>query len=182
MLLPCYRPPHKSGLHSTAAQRLDMLRAAVEDVNAVGKRRLLSVDEREMLGSGPSYTIDTVKELRIEVGPQACLVFVIGWDSLQSLDTWHQWEQLFSFAHFLIVPRPGYRLIQSRRVKKCFDKRLVSIDKLKTMSFGGVCVLDVPEIDLSSTGIRESIKKGNLSLCEIPESVKKLIERDKLYT
>jgi nicotinate-nucleotide adenylyltransferase len=103
-LIPAADPPHKGPTHADAAQRATMLALAVE-----GQRGLL-VDRRELRREGPSYTIDTLCELRAELGPHVPLVWMIGSDSLLELDTWHRWRELFDFAHILAVGRPGARI------------------------------------------------------------------------
>jgi nicotinate-nucleotide adenylyltransferase len=103
-LIPAADPPHKGPTHADAAQRATMLALAVE-----GQRGLL-VDRRELRRQGPSYTIDTLRELRAELGPHVPLVWMIGSDSLLELDTWHRWRELFDFAHILAVGRPGARI------------------------------------------------------------------------
>ncbi len=100
-LIPAADPPHKGDTHADAEQRATMLELAV--AGEAG----LQVDRRELRRSGPSWTLDTLLELRAEVGPVAPLVWLIGSDSLLQLDTWHRWRELFDHAHILAVQRPG---------------------------------------------------------------------------
>ena len=100
-LLPAADPPHKGPTHADAEQRARMLELAVE-----GEAGLI-VDRRELHRPGPSYTFDTLRELRAELGPHAQLVWMVGGDSVFELDTWHRWRQLFELAHVLAIARPG---------------------------------------------------------------------------
>ena len=100
-LLPAADPPHRARPGVSAEQRALMLDLAV----ACDAR--LRVDRRELQRQGPSYTVDTVRELRAQCGPDTALVWVLGIDSLRQLDTWHHWRELFEHAHLLAVERPG---------------------------------------------------------------------------
>jgi nicotinate-nucleotide adenylyltransferase len=103
-LIPAADPPHKGPTHADARQRAAMLALGIQD------QRGLLVDRRELRREGPSYTVDTLRELRGELGPHVPLVWMIGSDSLFELDTWHRWRELFDLAHILAVGRPGARL------------------------------------------------------------------------
>ena len=100
-LLPAADPPHKGPTHADAEQRARMLELAVQ-----GEAGLI-VDRRELRRPGPSYTFDTLRELREELGPHAQLVWMVGGDSVFELDTWHRWRELFDYAHLLAIARPG---------------------------------------------------------------------------
>jgi nicotinate-nucleotide adenylyltransferase len=67
----------------------------------------LRVDRRELFRQGPSFTVDTLRQLRGELGPSAAIVWVLGLDSLAQLDSWHEWRRIFELAHVLGVERPG---------------------------------------------------------------------------
>jgi len=100
-LLPAADPPHKGPTHADAAQRARMLELAVD-----GEPGLI-VDTRELRRAGPSYTVDTLRDLRAELGPHAPIVWMVGGDSVFELDTWHRWRALFELAHILAIDRPG---------------------------------------------------------------------------
>ena len=100
-LIPAADPPHKGPTHADAAQRAQMLELAID-----GEPGLI-VDTRELRRAGPSYTVDTLRELRDEFGPHAPIVWMVGGDSVFELDTWNRWRQLFELAHLLAIDRPG---------------------------------------------------------------------------
>lgn len=100
-LLPSADPPHRPIPGASAEQRAQMLELAVADDPR------LHVDRRELKRSGPSYSVDTLAQLRHELGPALPLVWVIGADSLLQLHTWKDWRQIFALAHVLAVERPG---------------------------------------------------------------------------
>jgi len=106
-LVPSADPPHRAAPGASAEQRAIMLELA-----AAGDGRL-QVDRRELMREGRSYSIDTLQQLRDELGDSTPLVWVIGGDSLLQLDTWKDWRRIFQLAHVLAVPRPGLLLSRS---------------------------------------------------------------------
>ncbi len=100
-LMPAADPPHKGPTRADALQRAEMLHLAVGDEAG------LRVDLRELRRDGPSYTVDTLRELRGEVGPDAPWAILIGADSFRTLDTWRRWQDLFPLAHIIIAGRAG---------------------------------------------------------------------------
>lgn len=99
-LLPAGQPWQKGRL-TDAAARAEMVARAI-----AGEPRL-ALDRREIERAGPSYTIDTLRELRAEVGPRQPLVLIIGSDQFGRLDTWRDWQHLLDFAHIAIAQRAG---------------------------------------------------------------------------
>jgi nicotinate-nucleotide adenylyltransferase len=100
-LMPAADPPHRAPPGANAGQRALMLGLA-----AAGESALL-VDRRELGRDGPSYTIDTLRELREELGLGQPLALLIGADSFVGLPTWREWRTLFELTHFVVAPRPG---------------------------------------------------------------------------
>jgi nicotinate-nucleotide adenylyltransferase len=106
-LLPSADPPHRAAPGATAAQRARMLELAIAGDPA------LRLDARELRRAGPSYTVDTLAEVRAEVGPDTPVVWVLGIDSVLQLPTWHGWERLPALANLLGVQRPGTQVGQA---------------------------------------------------------------------
>lgn len=100
-LVPSADPPHRERPGASGEHRARMLELAT-----AGQSDLL-VDRRELGRPGRSFTVDTLRQLRSELGPSAAIVWVLGIDSLAQLDSWHEWRQLFELAHLLGVQRPG---------------------------------------------------------------------------
>lgn len=100
-LLPAADPPHRAAPGASAEQRANMLDLAV------GGERRLFVDRRELHRDGPSFTVETLEQLRAEVDPGLSIVWVLGIDSLLELDTWRDWRRILDLAHILGVERPG---------------------------------------------------------------------------
>lgn len=102
LFMPAGLPYHRGrDAHASDEQRLAMLRLAT-----AGDARF-GVDERELRREGPTYTYDTLTELRRERGPDAVLFFLLGSDAFAKIDTWHRWTELFDLAHFAVAVRAG---------------------------------------------------------------------------
>ncbi|MGB0135325.1 nicotinate-nicotinamide nucleotide adenylyltransferase, partial [Dokdonella sp.] len=92
-MMPANVPPHRPQPVASAEQRLAMLRAAL-----VGQDRLV-LDDRELRREGPSFTVDTLVELRREVGHERSIVMLVGADAWSGLANWNRWQELFGLAH-----------------------------------------------------------------------------------
>lgn len=114
-LVPARDPPHKPPTAASAAQRVQMLELAIAGEPG------LRVDRRELRRPGPSYTVDTLFELRSELGEEVAIAWLIGADSLLQLHTWYRWRRLFDLAHIVAVPRRGVAVdAADLRVCACF--------------------------------------------------------------
>ncbi len=103
-LMPAGDPPHRQPPGADAAQRARMLELAIAGETG------LTVDRRELRRQGRSYTIDTLRDARAELGPERPLALLVGADSFRGLPTWHEWRALFEVAHFVVAQRPGSAL------------------------------------------------------------------------
>src|SRR5687768_4466979 len=84
--------------------RVEMIRLAISD------NRRFVLDEREVKRGGASYTIESLRELRLEAGFDATVCFVTGADAFVKLVEWKNWRELFQLCHFIIAARPGHAL------------------------------------------------------------------------
>lgn len=181
-LLPAADPPHKDRTHADAAQRACML-----DLATAGERGL-AVDRRELRRDGPSYTVDTLRELRGELGEQRPIAWLIGSDSLAGLHTWHRWRDLFEHAHVLAVERPGARIDAASLGRVAPDvqseiaPRWRPAEQLAGSAAGGFAVVPLarprPE---SSTELRRRIAAGEPWQDWVSPPVAEYILRHRLY-
>lgn len=174
-LLPCHIPPHGKTPSAPVMHRLNMLKALGEAVPE------LIIDERELHRDRPSYTFDSVREVRRERGDEACLVWIVGWDSLQSLDTWHRWKEIFDYTNIAVVKRPGYVELNNPILKEALAERWVDAGRLSASSHGKLSLLATPESDLSSSEIRRRIAAGGSVEHDIPRVVWEYIRQHGLY-
>lgn len=181
-LLPARDPPHKPATRASAAQRAQMLELAI-----AGQPRL-RVDRRELQREGPSYTVDTLDDLRRQLGDGAPIAWLVGADSLLQLHTWHGWRELFRLAHVVTVQRPGSEVDAARLRADAPDVLAEIADRwlppgdLAATACGGFALLPLPELrPESSTGIRRRISAGEPWHHLVPPSVAAFIERHGLY-
>lgn len=165
-LMPASVPPHREQPVATAAQRVAILRAAL-----VGQDRL-RLDERELSRSGRSYTIDTLIELREEMGRDRCLVLLVGRDAFCGLPTWHRWRELFEHAHIGVLSRPGHLIEISDELAREVSSRLISASSLGDHgAFGKVFDIAVSALQISATAIRELLRHGGDPRYLLPDAV-----------
>ena len=100
-LMPNHIPPHRPQPVASSEQRLAMVTLAASEFGG------FQVDDRELRRQSPSFTFDTLRQLRHEL-PDTPICFLIGMDSLLSLPTWHRWQELTDYAHLVVSVRPGW--------------------------------------------------------------------------
>jgi len=186
-MMPAGDPPHRADTVATAGQRLEMLQLAVRACPG------LRVDDREVRRSGPSFMVDTLSEIRGEVG-EAPLLLLIGQDAANALDSWHRWRDLFALAHLVVMRRPDAQEPQAGAAKRdtfvqCrgelrgeLDKRRVDqAARLHQSAAGCVVTLEITQLDISSTFIRELFARGRSARFLMPEEVIGYILQRQLY-
>ena len=174
-LLPNYIPPHKATPNSSPAHRLAMVKLAVE--HTLG----LVADDRELQRNRPSYTLETLIELRAEL-PDTPLCFLIGMDSLCHLDQWHGWQQLLDYAHLVVSHRPGWQPKFNANIRALLDTHgIQDSSQLHHRLNGGIYLFDNPQLDISSSQIRDCMQSGNNPQYLLPDPVLEYIREKGLY-
>ncbi|WP_329317755.1 nicotinate-nucleotide adenylyltransferase [Streptomyces sp. NBC_01537] len=148
-------------------QKTDQVVSAAEDrylmtVIATVSNPQFSVSRSDIDRPGRTYTIDTLRDLAAEHG-EADLFFITGADALSQIFSWRDAEELFSLAHFIGVTRPGHTLADPG-----FPE-------------GGVSLVEVPALAISSTDCRERVAKGEPVWYLVPDGVVRYIDKRKLY-
>ncbi len=176
-LLPAGNPPHRNGTDATAADRLTMLQLAVNDYPD------LQVDPREVQRAGYSYMVDTLSEFRAEIGPRQPLSLLVGQDAVNQLDSWMHWRRLFELAHIIVMRRPDavheYSAELSAEIQPRLRTQLVA---LQQQASGLVLPLEVTQLAISSTDIRQRLRLGQSCRFLLPEAVIAYIGLQGLYT
>lgn len=162
MLIPSAQPPHKSSSVDMAApeHRLRMCQLAVD------QSANFAVDDLEIRRNGPSYTLDTARELKARGWSE--IHWLIGADMLNLLPQWHRPPELLKEVHFVIMARPGFTFEWSELP--------VEFQSLKNS------VVETPLIDISSTDIRRRVRAGLPIEFLTPPPVERCILELKLYT
>ncbi len=166
IFVPAGQPPLKLPHPITSAEhRLEMLRLAV------GDSPHLKVSTMEIERSGPSYTVDTVAELRGQYGSEDELFFILGWDSLAQLEEWREPSRIIRMCYLVAVPRPG-----------CQQPNLEALEANIPGISQRVVFLERPRVDISASAIREMAARG-MSLSQlVPQPVEEYIRQHELYS
>lgn len=163
LFMPSGNPPHKKQYEVTSAEdRYIMAMLATCDNPHFAVSRL------ELDRSGPSYTIDTIRELKARIGEQAQVSFVTGADAVLEILTWHEPDAILDEARVLAIPRPGFDL-------STLDETLGPERASK------VTIIDSPIAGISSTMIRERIRTGESVRYLTPRAVIDYIDKRGLY-
>jgi nicotinate-nucleotide adenylyltransferase len=132
-------------------------------VIATASNPQFSVSRVDIDRRGPTYTIDTLKDLRERFGQGAELFFITGADALEAILGWHRASELFALAHFVGVTRPGHHLSD------------------QGFPDGAVSLVEVPALAISSTDCRARVRSGNPVWYLVPDGVVQYISKRHLY-
>jgi nicotinate-nucleotide adenylyltransferase len=177
--IPAAQPPHKPAPKVSAQQRADMVQLAIQDYpNFV-------LDTTELARTGPSYTVDTLQQLKAQL-PDQSFCLILGWDAFTNIHTWHEWQSLFTLAHIALVQRPQQeQTILPMAIKTEFDNRLRSLSDAKTLmrkqNAGLICQVPTNPLSISSTEIRQQLSLGQTPLGQLPSAVIDYINQHQLY-
>ena len=149
---------------SAAEHRLAMVRLAV------ASNHYFKVSTMEINRPGISYSIDTVLELKSELGAQTEIYFIVGPDALAELPKWKEPARLVEICRVVGIGRPGYARANLRKLERSIPG-----------ASRRIMMVDVPQIDISSTEIRERVACGLSIRYLVPEAVEKYIAEHKLY-
>ncbi|QSP96504.1 nicotinate-nucleotide adenylyltransferase [Marinobacter salinisoli] len=175
-LMPCHIPPHRDGTGATSEQRLRMLELAVD-----GEAQL-RVDARELRRGGASYTADTLRQLRDELGADTPLAMVVGTDAFAGFDRWREWQVIPELAHIVVVRRSGHRVDPDGQPGRLLSERGAREPReLFERPCGAVLELDLPLLDISATAIRARIAEGRSPRYLLPDAVWREIRQQRLY-
>ena len=164
-LIPSGTPPHRAAPRISPQKRLQWVRLAV------GNETGLVVDDREVRRDGPSYTHDTLAELRAEF-PDASIVLLLGDDAANHFHEWVRWKDIIKLAHLVFVerpyepPAPAPELLAQLRGRRVFD-----IEALHAEPAGCYMTASVPPLAISSTRVRGLLKAGRSVLGLMPVAV-----------
>lgn len=174
-LIPNYRPPHRDSPHSSAEDRLAMVRLAVQDLPP------LVVDARELERDKPSYTIDTLESLRAELAPGDQLFLIIGWDAFCGLPTWHRWEELLEHCHILVLQRPDADSEAPEALRDLLAARSVTDPQAISGPGGQIAFVWQAPLGVSATRIRQFLASGRSVRFLVPDAVLAYINAHGLY-
>ena len=165
LFIPAGQPYFKVDRRITGApHRLAMVELAVES------NPRFAASDMEIARSGPTYTVDTLEELRSQLGTETELFVILGVDSLRELERWHQPARILGMSRLVALPRPGMA-----------DADAGMLDAISPGSSSRVEVMDGPLIDVSASDIRRRVSQGLSIRYLVPEAVEAYIDEHGLY-
>jgi len=187
VFVPAAQPPHKvpdrthgqGDAIAPADARLAWVRAATRD------NPRFAVDALELERQGPSYSVDTVREMTARASPGSC-VFVIGRDAFVELASWREPRELLRLAHFAVTTRPpanGGSLARWLPPALAEDFVLAPDGRSARHRTAGTWIraLEITALDVSSSDIRARLRAGRSVRYLLPESVHADVVRSGLY-
>ncbi|AFJ47796.1 nicotinate-nucleotide adenylyltransferase [Shimwellia blattae] len=177
VIMPNNVPPHRPQPQASSEQRKIMVSLAI------ARNPLFQLDCRELQRTSPSFTADTLEEIRQETGPRRPLAFIIGQDSLLTLPRWHRYQRISELCHLLVCRRPGYPVkMDSAAHQHWLDSRLTrNIADLHQQPGGKIFLADTPLFDISATTIRKRLEQAQSCADLLPPAVMQYIIDQGLY-
>jgi nicotinate-nucleotide adenylyltransferase len=179
-LIPSASPPHKSKEPVTSFKhRLAMTRLAADS------SPFLEAADLEGRRPGHSYSIETLREFTRIFPPHTDIFFILGVDAFLEIRTWKEYDNLFDYAHFVIITRPGF---QADSLKEVLPDSHLGIhrkdgepDLFVAPSGKTIMLMRATLMDISSTRIRELVKANRSIRFLVSEAVGIYIEKKRLY-
>ena len=173
-------PPHKeveSGI--PGEHRMEMVRVAISG------NPYFSPSDIELKRPGKSYSIGTIQFLKERYGPDSDIFFILGMDAFLEIGTWKSCQELFSLCHFIVMTRPGFDKPFSATILPpeiadafVYDE---GEDRFTHRDGYSIYLQGVTFLDISSTKIREEVRKGRSVRYLLPREVERYIKRHHFY-
>ena len=158
IFVPTGRPWQKNGRKVSAAEDRYLM-----TVIATASNPRFSVSRVDIDRPGETYTIDTLRDLRAQRGPNAEFYFITGADALAKMISWRDADELFSMARFVGCTRPGHQLA------------------LPDLPSERISLVEIPALAISSTECRERVRDGNPIWYLVPDGIVQYISKRQLY-
>ena len=174
-LVPAPRPRLRADPRADVDERARLLKLAAAGCPG------LTVDERELARAGPTYTVDTLEELRAEL-PGRSICLILGMDAFARLDRWWRWTDLCGLCHIVVAHRPGADVPTTGPVAVMLAER-ASDDPtaLARSEHGRVLLCEAPLLDISASQIRALLSRGRCIRGLVPDAVYETLIEEELY-
>ena len=180
--IPAGRPRLRCSPEASLQHRAAMVGLAIQ-----GNPRFI-LDEREIRRPGVSFSVESLRELKQELGEDTTLCFVTGADAFMNLASWHRWRELFELCHFIIAARPGHGLTENLDIlsqelsAECARRWVSRVDSLRHATSGKIFIAQTTLLDISATVIRARVAAGKSIRYLIPDAALDYIAVNHLYS
>ncbi len=172
--LPAGNPVHRDDPQASGLHRLAMLQIAI------AHERGFAIDTRELARDGPSWTIDTIEELRSELPAGTPIVLVLGMDSLRQFTHWRRWQDILAQAHLVACTRPGQGMPTARELGELATHLAGDPEALRNSPGGRILIEATTAANMASTAIRAAFAAGQHP-AGVNAAVRDYIEHHALY-
>ncbi|CAL4323039.1 nicotinate-nucleotide adenylyltransferase [Buchnera aphidicola] len=178
IIIPNNIPPHKKLPKASNQDRFNMIKLSTSN------NKLFIIDPIELKNNQISYTIQTLKKIKKKINNNISLGFIIGEDNLNTFYTWHDWESFLKICHIIICPRKTNQIIlnQHHILNDWINQyKIQNYYNLHRYSSGCIFFSNIPNINISSTQIR-NLKKQKKHISKLVHwKVEKYINKNNLY-
>ena len=173
-------PPHKEVENGIPGEhRMEMVRVAISG------NPYFSPSDIELKRPGKSYSIGTIQFLKERYGSDSDMFFILGMDAFLEIGTWKSFQELFSLCHFIVMTRPGFDQPFSATIlpPEIADAFVYDEGGGRFIHRDGYSIYlqGVTFLDISSTKIREAVRKGRSVRYLLPREVERYIKRHHFY-
>ncbi len=167
--MPCALPVQRGLPRVSALHRCAMIELVLAEQQA------FSLNTLEIDRNGPSYSIDSLRQIRRQ--SDSILTLVLGADAFNAFDSWKLPQEILQLANLVVCYRPGFEIDQ-----KMFSRyRVASAEELSAQTAGAILVLEVDAIDCSSSAVRAALNAGKIPRQCLPPAVADYIDKHNLY-
>ena len=161
--LPNRIPPHRETPWLNVANRLELLKTAIDDQPG------FELDQRELQREGHSYMVDTLESLRTDF-PSHPICLILGMDAFLGLKQWHQWQRIPQLCHLVVTARPGFEL-NNDFIQELPVMLAATASELTAEANGRILLQSVTQLDISASQIRVMLAKGQSVRYLLPDEV-----------
>jgi nicotinate-nucleotide adenylyltransferase len=175
-LIPLNIPPHRESPIASSLHRKKMIELAIED------EPKLCLDCRELDSEAISYSINTLKSLRQEFVDDS-LNLILGRDAFNKIDSWKDWQEVLHYAHIVVANRPNESSRDiSNDLNEWIEKHKTNNKTNLTSKLSGhIYFINIPELDISSSKIRQNVKENKIVDNLLPAINQNYIKDNHLY-
>ena len=177
LVLPSHIPPHRAVQPlASPFHRFAMTALAVSGLSEAAG------EDDELRAEGPSYTADTLERLHARGLRPSQIFFITGADAFADIATWKRYPEVLDLAHFVVVSRPGHDIgLLAERLPDLRSRMRPAGSPARTDGNTVIFLLDAPTPDVSSTVVRERLRRGESLTGLVPPLVDTHIRQHRLY-